>query len=292
MRRRGSLVDRLHPDGHRDTELGRGDGDALDDLGGVGADLAAEGQLDGRVPLDGLQPAAVVVGAEHLLHPGAGRRGDVASTVEHLRDRGDRDTRGRGHRGQRGAGFVVDISRPLCCGVPSLSAWCSTRTGRVQPTVVADDAGGTRELDGDPSAFVRGRGADDELHLARLDDPVQRRRRCRRCGRRGCRRRPRPSPRLEVDAGEADQLPHGPGDPGHRVVQVDLDDLVTGPVAGVRHHRRSAPPPRRCRSPRHWRAPRPARRRCRRRRTRRGRAGVESTEVMPALSMPPSGGWR
>ena len=43
-------------------------------------------------------------------------------------------------------------------------------------------------------------------------------------------------PRLEVDPREADQLPHGPGDPRHRVVQVDLDDLVTGPVAGVRHH--------------------------------------------------------
>ena len=127
--RRRSLVDRLHADRHRHTELGGRGSDALDDLGGVAADLAAEGQLDGRVPLDRLQPAAVVVGAEHLLHAGAGRRRDVAPTVEHLRDRGDRDPRGRGHRGQRGAGFRRRHLGPPRCRVPSVSARCSTRTG-------------------------------------------------------------------------------------------------------------------------------------------------------------------
>ena len=105
-------------------------------------------------------------------------------------------------------GSVVDIS------VLSRAGWLVARSqldarGRVQTTVVTDDAGGTGELDGDPGSFVGGRGADDELHLASLDDPVHRR-----VGvgsavgvhveddlRRG--------PGLEVDPREADQLPTG-----------------------------------------------------------------------------------
>ena len=166
------VVDRLHPDRHRDTELRGGGRDPLHDLGGVGTDLAAEGQLDGGVPLDGPQPAAVVVDAEHLLHPGAGRRSDVASTVEHLRDRRDRDTCGRGHRRQRRAGLCRRHLGSSCCR-RLVSRVVLDPHGRVQPPIVADDAGGTGELDGDPSPVVRGGGADEELHLARLDDPVQ-----------------------------------------------------------------------------------------------------------------------
>ena len=128
--RRGQLVDRLHADRDCDPELRGGGRDALDDLGGVGADLAAEGQLDRRVPLDRLQPAAVVVGAEHLLHPGAGRRGHVAAAVEHLRDRGDGDTRRRGHGGQRRTRFCRrHLGAPLV--VPSV--WTGARPARACP---------------------------------------------------------------------------------------------------------------------------------------------------------------
>src|SRR5205085_278423 len=96
------------------------------------------------------------------------------------------------------------------CGAPlgeGLAARAVLDTDRgVQPTVVAHDAGGTGDLDGDPSPFVRGRGADEQVHLARLDDAVQTRVSVGgpvgvdvedQLGRR---------PRLEVDAGEADQL--------------------------------------------------------------------------------------
>ena len=100
---RGTLVDRLHPDGHRDAEVGRGRRDTLDDLGGVGADLAAEGQLDGRVPVDRDLPTGVVVGAQQLLDAGTRRRGDVLTPVEHLRDGGDGDTGRRCHRRESGA---------------------------------------------------------------------------------------------------------------------------------------------------------------------------------------------
>jgi hypothetical protein len=76
-------------------------------LGGVAADLAAQGQLDGRGPLDGPQPAAVVVGAEQSHStsgtgpPGATSRRPF-STFETV---ADRDARGLGHSGPAWSGL-------------------------------------------------------------------------------------------------------------------------------------------------------------------------------------------